>query len=582
MKSSTFTLKKNNSSNQHEIGKASISMPVTKMPPVQNLLHLRTCTSSLRTTLQDLSKYGLSWALLTGTIASKDKESFIFASQLNDNHAKYSEATTKYNQEELASIVNEVDIFLDVATNVLGGKLLESTPLGELALYRLKTKTIATNFELEAYDPKIQEKELPCFNLTRDYTIEQEGFEDWSWLNGVSAVGTSGTRPYDAIVRDDLYNVVPEDYDGSESTATNTTHTSVTSNINELTSEETEFMAKIWDESMEISTEYLQEEHLLSHEISNNFATQLRVKQRMKWWYGLSGRQNFTSKNELDALTQLEERVDRLLWKHNWFSSLAESRQMLQHGHIMILRKRDIDTYMVDKNHDFSKWGTVNECLENPVNTEELMSLGKRVKPSTLASKGDFIYWKASTLSSFWKKHLPSQSKTAHLSSQINEDNLQLNSESMSHLNVNTWKSLLAEGQYNESLQKRELADTKYSKGLMNYNFPLAPHLISNAFSDILKQDKLCSPLDNCTSSPSNDLEENNFFQVVGLPAVGLSLFVSSNDCESLLAMKAPSQKKHSVPLSSSILSNHYQYPYCQRSYKTMCSDLILLPQSLV
>jgi hypothetical protein len=65
---------------------------------------------------------------------------------------------------------------------------------------------------------------------------------------------------------------------------------------------------------------------------------------------------------------------------------------MLQHGHIMILRKRDIDTYMVEKNHDFSKWGTVNECLENPVNTEELMSLGKRVKPSTLASKGDFIY----------------------------------------------------------------------------------------------------------------------------------------------------------------------------------------------
>jgi len=47
---------------------------------------------------------------------------------------------------------------------------------------------------------------------------------------------------------------------------------------------------------------------------------------------------------------------------------------------------------MVEKNHDFSKWGTVNECLENPVNTEELMSLGKRVKPSTLASKGDFIY----------------------------------------------------------------------------------------------------------------------------------------------------------------------------------------------
>ena len=47
---------------------------------------------------------------------------------------------------------------------------------------------------------------------------------------------------------------------------------------------------------------------------------------------------------------------------------------MLQHGHIMILRKRDIDTYMVEKNHDFSKWGTVNECLENPVNTEELIT----------------------------------------------------------------------------------------------------------------------------------------------------------------------------------------------------------------
>jgi len=565
---------------------------------VQNLFTLRSCTSSFyQSVFGDLANYGLSWAVLTGTVASTPKESWVFTkpssswstSRIIDSETDYinecneSKDIETYQKYKLGKRDDQgVSLFLDMVTNEQidssekvndeGGKQtmfnvkpsnVPVGPDGSIGLHCLKTKTITTDFDLITYDPnmpstwnrlnqneiddsdgdtscQLKETALPCFNLTRDYTIEQEGFEDWSWLDDISAVGTTGRRPYDTIVRDNL--------------PMNTFSDNAEDN---LTQEESEYLSKIWDESMEITTDYLQEEHLMSHEVSNNYATQLRVKQRMKWWYGLSGSESYTSKNDLKSLTQLEERMDRLLWKHNWFSSLAEARQALQHGHIKILRKRDIDTHLSKD----GRWGSNIDPQGPNTAYPELLTLGKQAKPSTLVDKGDFIYWKASKINSFWNKR-------SVVSSSSNKNN---------NVKSADWKSIISQGQYNDNSRifdsNQNYMDTKYSTGVMNYNFPVSVHLINpgGVSEGLFKFNE--SHDDNVVSSQ---------LEVFTFTSPGLSLFIPSNDCESLLRMEVPSKSKFQVPLSSDILVNHHQYPYSQRSYKTMCSDLVLLPQSLI
>ena len=565
---------------------------------VQNLFTLRSCTSSFyQSVFGDLANYGLSWAVLTGTVASTPKESWVFTkpssswstSRIIDSETDYinecneSKHIETYQKYKLGKQDDQgVSLFLDMVTNEQidssekvndeGGKQtmfnvkpsnVPVGPDGSIGLHCLKTKTITTDFDLITYDPnmpstwnrlnqneiddsdgdtscQLKETSLPCFNLTRDYTIEQEGFEDWSWLDDISAVGTTGRRPYDTIVRDNL--------------PMNTFSDNAEDN---LTQEESEYLSKIWDESMEITTDYLQEEHLMSHEVSNNYATQLRVKQRMKWWYGLSGSESYTSKNDLKSLTQLEERMDRLLWKHNWFSSLAEARQALQHGHIKILRKRDIDTHLSKD----GRWGSNIDPQGPNTAYPELLTLGKQAKPSTLVDKGDFIYWKASKINSFWNKR-------SVVSSSSNKNN---------NVKSADWKSIISQGQYNDNSRifdsNQNYMDTKYSTGVMNYNFPVSVHLINpgGVSEGFFKSNE--SHDDNVVSSQ---------LEVFTFASPGLSLFIPSNDCESLLRMEVPSKSKFQVPLSSDILVNHHQYPYSQRSYKTMCSDLVLLPQSLI
>ena len=562
---------------------------------VQNLFTLRSCTSSFyQSVFGDLANYGLSWAVLTGTVASTPKESWVFTKPSSSwststnktdyiNECNESKDIETYQKYKLGKQDDQgVSLFLDMVTNEQidssekvndeGGKQtmfnvkpsnVPVGPDGSIGLHCLKTKTITTDFDLITYDPnmpstwnrlnqnkiddsdgdtscQLKETSLPCFNLTRDYTIEQEGFEDWSWLDDISAVGTTGRRPYDTIVRDNL--------------PMNTFSDNAEDN---LTQEESEYLSKIWDESMEITTDYLQEEHLMSHEVSNNYATQLRVKQRMKWWYGLSGSESYTSKNDLKSLTQLEERMDRLLWKHNWFSSLAEARQALQHGHIKILRKRDIDTHLSKD----GRWGSNIDPQGPNTAYPELLTLGKQAKPSTLVDKGDFIYWKASKINSFWNKR-------SVVSSSSNKNN---------NVKSADWKSIISQGQYNDNSRifdsNQNYMDTKYSTGVMNYNFPVSVHLINpgGVSEELFKFNE--SHDDNVVSSQ---------LEVFTFTSPGLSLFIPSNDCESLLRMEVPSKSKFQVPLSSDILVNHHQYPYSQRSYKTMCSDLVLLPQSLI
>ena len=49
------------------------------VPTVQNLFNLRYCTSTFyQSVFGDLANYGLTWAVLTGTVASTPKESWVF------------------------------------------------------------------------------------------------------------------------------------------------------------------------------------------------------------------------------------------------------------------------------------------------------------------------------------------------------------------------------------------------------------------------------------------------------------------------------------------------------------------------
>ena len=122
--------------------------------------------------------------------------------------------------------------------------------------------------------------------------------------------------------------------------------------------------------------------------------------------------------------------------------------------------------------------------------------------------------------------------------------------------------------------------DTKYSTGVMNYNFPVSVHLINPG--GVCEASTILSEELSKFNQSHDDNVVSSQLEVFTFMSPGLSLFIPSNDCESLLRMEVPSKSKFQVPLSSDILVNHHQYPYSQRSYKTMCSDLVLLPQSLI
>jgi small subunit ribosomal protein S4 len=91
----------------------------------------------------------------------------------------------------------------------------------------------------------------------------------------------------------------------------------------------------------------------------SEYGQQLAEKQKVRWIYGVSEKQ---FKNYLKAiarqkgdkeellLTQLETRLDNIVFRLGWAKSRSLARQLVSHGHILVNRRKvDIPSYQVKK-----------------------------------------------------------------------------------------------------------------------------------------------------------------------------------------------------------------------------------------
>ena len=220
------------------------------------------------------------------------------------------------------------------------------------------------------------------FSFERDYIVEQEGFEDWSWLRpslqvSSSSIGGNRGLPYDFQIR--------------QQTLTNTFNTSA-------------FV-----------------EHGSNDELSNEYTSLLQSKQRVKWWYGqtMPIKQSAKECNSLtftrghsstinndnavqstqDKLVSYSVSVSRLLWHHGWFKSQAQSKQSIQHGHIGCLSIKvtsAADAYPSSSGYlpsqrqqeKYEPLGSLLNTVKQSVNIGNLAA----TKPSYLPRQGDIFF----------------------------------------------------------------------------------------------------------------------------------------------------------------------------------------------
>lgn len=115
----------------------------------------------------------------------------------------------------------------------------------------------------------------------------------------------------------------------------------------------------------------------------SEYGMQLLEKQRLKAYYGVSEKQMvryFNKSKNTDILTgtalvqQLETRLDNIVYKLGFASSIRQARQMVVHGHILVNDKKvDIPSFSVKVNDKISlreKSKTIevykNNFLEKP------------------------------------------------------------------------------------------------------------------------------------------------------------------------------------------------------------------------
>jgi small subunit ribosomal protein S4 len=81
----------------------------------------------------------------------------------------------------------------------------------------------------------------------------------------------------------------------------------------------------------------------------SEYGKQIVEKQKIKFMYGLTERQfrNFYNKAEkkkgatgLNLLLMLEARIDNVIFRSGWAATRAQARQIVNHGHVVINRKK--------------------------------------------------------------------------------------------------------------------------------------------------------------------------------------------------------------------------------------------------
>jgi len=135
----------------------------------------------------------------------------------------------------------------------------------------------------------------------------------------------------------------------------------------------------------------------------SDYGVQLRAKQKLRGYYGNIGERQFrrlyqeavrrkgdTSENMIELL---ERRLDAVIYRLKFVSTVFAARQMVNHGHIMVNGKRvNIPSYQV---RDGDEITLVNRMKENP-NVELAVASGERDVPEYVevdhkVMKGKFL-----------------------------------------------------------------------------------------------------------------------------------------------------------------------------------------------
>ena len=115
----------------------------------------------------------------------------------------------------------------------------------------------------------------------------------------------------------------------------------------------------------------------------SEYATQLLAKQKLCWTYGIRERQlkryfKEASKEKgivgFNLLKKLETRLDTILFRLKWAESQAKSRQLVNHGHILVNDKKvDIPSFGV-------KVGDIIKIKKNSSQIGPFKNLGIKLK----------------------------------------------------------------------------------------------------------------------------------------------------------------------------------------------------------
>ncbi len=140
-------------------------------------------------------------------------------------------------------------------------------------------------------------------------------------------------------------------------------------------------------------------QHGTSRKKLSEYGIQLQEKQKVKFMYGLTEKQFRKTFEEagkkkgmhgVNFLIMLESRLDNLVYRMGMGKTRRASRQIVNHGHILVNGKKvDIPSYQVKPGDTISvKESSLNhpvitECLENTTNRVQYVSFDSKKKEGT-------------------------------------------------------------------------------------------------------------------------------------------------------------------------------------------------------
>jgi len=260
------------------------------------------CLQEFQETLQLYQSYGLSWSYLASFTSNPSSTVWSMTSSSSTVGSKTTVSTGN----------SSVDRALQWATP--SATVCETSAPEASSSWSLRSTSWPRSMDVRtggmflSVPASSEVKSVTYFQ--RDYMLDQDGFEDWSWL--------CDQRPYDSLVRESL----------SDSFATFAPDAPVAAL-----------------------------EHLGNEELSNSYATKLRSTQQMKWFTQSSRVASEGVESPWFVLN--EQRADRLLWNQGWFVSQAQARQMLQHKKIGILRAKDKEAWRRDSDASLATYASI-------------------------------------------------------------------------------------------------------------------------------------------------------------------------------------------------------------------------------